>query len=223
MNNEIQHLSKYDDDGDNHQFYNAQTPLKTNAFVLSDEQKIEQITFHFKEIMEILGLDLNDDSLQGTPHRFAKMYVKELFHGLNPANKPSISIFENHYQYSKLLIEKNISFSSCCEHHFLPIIGKAHVAYKSSGKIIGLSKINRIVKYYAARPQVQERLTMQIAHDLMEILDTKDVFVIIEAAHLCVSMRGVKDQNSQTVTVFYDGVFNDEKNRTELHALISQQ
>ena len=170
----------------------------------------------FKEIMETMGLDLSDDSLKGTPKRVAKMYIEEIFSGLNPANKPKIALFDNKYQYNQMLVEKNISFYSNCEHHFVPIMGKAHVAYISSGKVIGLSKLNRIVQYYAKRPQVQERLTNQIARDLQEILETEDVAVIIEAKHLCVSSRGVKDDSSETVTCFYGGSFNTSKKIVEL-------
>jgi len=214
-------ITKYDNIGDNHFSTGVRTPMKSNAFTLSDEQKIEAISFHFKEIMETLGLDLNDDSLKGTPYRFAKMYVKELFSGLNPKNKPSLSVFDNNCGYNKLLVEKNISFSSSCEHHFLPIIGKAHVAYLSSGKIIGLSKINRIVDFYARRPQVQERLTIQIAEEMKRTLDTDDVMVVIEAEHLCVSIRGIEDKTSSTLSVVYDGVFNEESKRNEFFTLLN--
>lgn len=207
--------------GDSHFATGVETPLKSNAFVLTDEQKIEQIAFHFKEIMETLGLDLSDDSLQGTPYRYAKMYVTELFSGLNPKNKPKLSVFENNCNYNRLLIEKNISFTSNCEHHFLPIIGKAHIAYRSSGKIIGLSKINRIVDYYARRPQVQERLTIQIAEELKFTLQTDDIMVIIEAEHLCVSIRGIEDKTSSTITTAYDGIFNNETTRNELFTLLN--
>ncbi len=171
--------------------------------------------------MNILGLDLTDDSLKGTPHRVAKMYVEEIFSGLNPANKPSMSLFDNKYHYKQMLTEKNISFNSNCEHHFVPIIGKAHVAYISSGKVIGISKLNRIVQYYAARPQVQERLTMQIAAELKKVLDTDDVAVVIDAVHMCVTTRGVKDASSSTVTAEYGGKFKDMKTREEFHRMIS--
>jgi GTP cyclohydrolase I len=165
--------------------------------------------------MEIMGLDLTDDSLKGTPHRVAKMYIKEIFSGLNPANKPAIALFENKYKYNQMLVEKNITFHSNCEHHFVPIFGKAHVAYISSGKVIGLSKLNRIVQYFAKRPQVQERLTMQIAHELKSVLQTEDVAVVIDAKHLCVSSRGVQDISSATVTSYYGGRFEDPKTKEE--------
>lgn len=171
--------------------------------------------------MNILGLDLTDDSLQGTPYRVAKMYVKEIFSGLNPANKPKISLFENKYQYNQMLVEKDITFYSNCEHHFVPIVGKAHVAYISNGQVIGLSKLNRIVQYYAKRPQVQERLTMQIGRELQDILQTEDVAVVIDAKHLCVSSRGVQDVSSATVTAFYEGKFKEEATKNELMKYIS--
>lgn len=201
--------------GDEHLSTGIETPMMPNAFDLTDEQKIEQIAQHFKSIMQTLGLDLSDDSLRGTPQRVAKMYVKEIFNGLNPSNKPKIALFENTYQYGQMLVEKNISFYSNCEHHFVPIFGKAHVAYISSGKVIGLSKLNRIVDYYARRPQVQERLTMQIARELEEALETKDVAVLIDAKHLCVSSRGVKDNSSSTISSYYGGKFNTDEGRNE--------
>lgn len=201
--------------GDHHVGTSVNTPMKPDAFDLSDEEKIEQIESRFREIMDILGLDLNDDSLSGTPRRVAKMYVKEIFKGLNPANRPDTRVFDNKYEYSEMLVEKNINLNSTCEHHFLPIIGVAHVAYMSSGKVVGLSKINRIVDFYAKRPQVQERLSRQIAEDLKEALDTDDVAVIIKAKHLCVSSRGIQDESSSTVTADYHGKFKDPKVREE--------
>jgi GTP cyclohydrolase I len=198
----------------------TETPLIKEAFKLNDESKIQLIGKHFREIMEIMGLDLNDDSLKGTPHRLAKMYVKEIFSGLNPANKPKITLFENKYQYNEMLVEKNITLYSYCEHHFVPIIGKAHVAYYSSGKVIGLSKLNRIVQYYAKRPQVQERLTEQIAQSLKESLSTDDVAVVIDAAHLCVASRGVNDINSTTISAHYSGKFQEEQVRKEFLSFI---
>jgi GTP cyclohydrolase I len=204
-----------DDMGDNHVSTSIDTPLREDAFEKSDEEKIEIIQQHFKAIMETLGLDLSDDSLKGTPKRVAKMYVKEIFNGLNPANKPSVALFENKYQYNQMLVEKNISFYSNCEHHFVPIIGKAHVAYISSGKVIGLSKLNRLVEYFAKRPQVQERLTMQIGKELQKVLNTQDVAVVIDAKHLCVASRGVEDDTSSTVTAFYGGAFNTEEKKRE--------
>ena len=170
--------------GDDHLLTGMQTPMKEGAFDISDIEKKEQIAHYFAKIMDILGLDLSDDSLKGTPMRVAKMYVEEIFSGLNPENKPKATLFDNKYRYNQMLVEKNITFYSNCEHHFVPIFGKAHVAYISSGKVIGLSKLNRIVQYYAKRPQVQERLTNQIAAELQGILQTKDVAVILDARHL---------------------------------------
>ncbi len=205
-----------DEMGDEHISTSIETPLRKDAFELSDAEKIAQIEHHFGKIMDILGLDRNDDSLKGTPRRVAKMYVQEIFSGLNPENFPDVKLFENKYQYNQMLVEKNITFYSNCEHHFVPIIGKAHVAYISSGKVIGLSKINRIVQYYAKRPQVQERLTMQITNALKEILETEDVAVIIDATHLCVSSRGVQDISSATVTSQFSGKFQNEQTKAEL-------
>lgn len=177
------------------------TPMREGAFNLNDTQKIKIIAEHFKQIMHTLGLDLTDDSLKDTPLRVAKMYVKEAFSGLNPANKPQAALFDNKYQYNEMLVEKNITLYSYCEHHFVPIIGKVHVAYISSNnKVIGLSKINRIVEYFAKRPQVQERLTNQIANELKMALNSEHVAVVIDAVHLCVSSRGIKDTNSTTIT-----------------------
>lgn len=212
--------SQHDLNGDNHVMTSADTPLREDAFEKSDEEKMANIEKLFGGIMEELGLDLADDSLKGTPYRVAKMYVKELFQGLNPANKPSLSVFDNKYQYNKMLVEKDISFSSACEHHFLPIIGKAHVGYISSGKVIGLSKINRIVEYYGHRPQVQERMTLQIFNELKSVLDTEDVIVVVEAEHLCVSTRGVNDKTSRTTTLEYGGKFANTDLRNEFHQLI---
>ena len=206
---------EYDQLGDDHSGWSIDTPLRPDAFEQDDDLKIELIQKHFKEIMQILGLDLADDSLKGTPYRVAKMYVKEIFSGLNPENKPAIKLFDNKYKYNEMLVEKDITFFSNCEHHFVPIIGRAHVAYFSSGKVIGLSKINRIVQYYAKRPQVQERLTMQIGNELRETLDTEDIAVFIDAAHLCVSSRGVEDTNSRTATSFYSGKFKDQHVKNE--------
>lgn len=193
-----------------------ETPLREDAFDLPDEEKIRGISHHFSEIMNILGLDLNDDSLKGTPGRVAKMYIREIFSGLDPKNKPGISLFDNKYSYKQMLVEKNITLYSNCEHHFVPIIGKAHIAYISSGKVIGLSKLNRLVQYYSQRPQVQERLTMQIANELKLVLETDDVAVIIDAVHLCVSSRGIKDTQSSTLTAEYSGVFLEPSKKSEL-------
>jgi GTP cyclohydrolase I len=208
-------LIKIDEMGDQHVMTSIETPLRRDAFDISDDRKIALIEDKFRDIMEILGLDLTDDSLQGTPHRVAKMYVKEIFSGLNPANKPDIKLFENKYQYNEMLVEKNITFFSNCEHHFVPIIGRAHVAYISNGQVIGLSKLNRIVQHFAKRPQVQERLTIQIANELKEILGTEDVAVLIDATHLCVSSRGVQDVNSSTVTSSYGGKFIEDATKNE--------
>lgn len=183
---------------------------------LSESEKIVQISRHFEHIMDILGLDLTDDSLRDTPQRVAKMFVRETFSGLNPANKPEVTLFENKYKYNQMVVEKNISLYSTCEHHFVPIIGKAHVAYISTGKIIGLSKLNRIVNYFSKRPQVQERLTIDIAQELQDILKTESVAVIIEADHLCVQSRGIRDTSSSTVTAQYYGKFNDDAVKKEL-------
>jgi GTP cyclohydrolase I len=201
--------------GDQHVMTTIETPMREDAFLLSDDEKIAQIEEKFRDIMNIMGLDLTDDSLQGTPHRVAKMYIKEIFSGLNPENKPAIKLFENKYQYKEMLVERNITFYSNCEHHFVPIIGKAHVAYISNGKVIGLSKLNRIVQFFAKRPQVQERLTIQIAEELKRVMETEDVAVLIDAVHLCVSSRGVQDFNSATVTSSYSGAFNNEATRNE--------
>jgi GTP cyclohydrolase I len=210
-----------EDIGDDHLHTGLETPMKTDAFKLSDSEKKERIAILFEEIMDVMGLDLTDDSLQGTPKRVAKMYIDEIFSGLNPENKPKVALFDNKYQYNQMLVEKNITFYSNCEHHFVPIIGKAHVAYISSGKVIGLSKLNRIVQYYAKRPQVQERLTNQIANELKLILDTEDVAVIIDAKHLCVSSRGIKDDTSSTTTVYYGGRFNSLEKISELQNYIN--
>lgn len=206
----------HDEIGDDHLYTGLNTPMKADAFKLSDTEKKQRIALLFEEIMDVMGLDLTDDSLKGTPDRVAKMYIDEIFSGLNPANKPKIALFDNKYQYNQMLVEKNISFYSNCEHHFVPIIGKAHVAYISSGKVIGLSKLNRIVQYYAKRPQVQERLTNQIAEELKHVLGTEDVAVIIDAKHLCVSSRGIKDESSATITSYYGGKFNNSNKIAEL-------
>ncbi len=202
--------------GDDHLYTGLKTPMKPTAFLISDQKKKEKIAKLFGKIMDVMGLDLTDDSLKGTPERVAKMYIDEIFSGLNPNNKPKIALFDNIYQYNQMLVEKNITFYSNCEHHFVPIIGKAHVAYISSGKVIGLSKLNRIVQYYAKRPQVQERLTNQIAEDLKNTLQTDDVAVIIDAKHLCVSSRGIKDDTSATITSYYGGKFNTPTKINEL-------
>jgi GTP cyclohydrolase I len=201
--------------GDQHKASSVETPLRADAFEKTDDEKIAAIEPHFRAIMEILGMDLRDDSLRGTPLRVAKMYVKELFQGLNPANMPSMTLFENKFQYNEMLVEKNINFYTNCEHHFVPFFGKAHVAYISSGKVIGLSKLNRLVEYFSKRPQVQERLTMQVGKALQTVLQTQDVAVMMDAKHLCVSSRGVKDDSSNTITTFFGGKFQDEKTKME--------
>lgn len=204
-----------DEMGDQHISTSVDTPMRAGAFDISEAEKIKAIESHFAAIMDIMGMDLTDDSLKGTPHRVAKMYIKEIFQGLNPANKPQVALFENKYRYNQMLVEKNISFYSNCEHHFVPIIGRAHVAYISNGRVIGLSKLNRLVEYFAKRPQVQERLTVQIGKELQEVLGTADVAVLIDAKHLCVASRGVEDDTSSTVTAFYGGVFNSEQKKNE--------
>jgi GTP cyclohydrolase I len=204
-----------DEMGDQHVMTSIETPMRADAFDLNEDEKIAKIETHFAAIMDILGLDRTDDSLSGTPHRVAKMYVKEIFSGLLPENRPDIKLFENKYQYKEMLVEKNITFFSNCEHHFVPIMGKAHIAYISNGQVIGLSKLNRIVQYFAKRPQVQERLTIQIANELKKVLKTEDVAVMIDAVHLCVSSRGVQDINSATVTSSYSGAFQNENKKAE--------
>lgn len=217
MKDPVPHSNFHIDElGDLHIGTSVETPMKEDAFDMSDKDKKAAIAYLFSEIMDVLGLDLNDDSLRGTPDRVAKMYVEEIFSGLNPANKPKIALFDNKFQYNQMLIEKDITFYSNCEHHFVPIIGRAHVAYISSGKVIGLSKLNRIVQYFAKRPQVQERLTNQIGKELQNILETEDVAVIIDAQHLCVASRGVEDSNSSTVTMFFDGAFKNPNKINEL-------
>ena len=207
--------------GDNHISSILETPLLSSAFDKTDEEKITNIQHHFKKIMEELGLDLSDDSLSGTPYRFAKMYVKELFYGLNPKNKPKLSVFENKYGYNKMLLEQNITIDSACEHHFLPITGHAHIAYIPKDKVIGLSKINRLVDYFSHRPQVQERLSLQILKELQNTLDTQDVIVMLVAKHLCVSSRGIKDKESFTTTIEYGGCFEEDTKRNEFLKLIN--
>jgi GTP cyclohydrolase I len=211
---ELSHLI-IEEMGDEHKASSVDTPLRSDAFDKTDDEKIAAIEPHFRAIMETLGMDLNDDSLRGTPLRVAKMYVKELFQGLNPANMPNMTLFENKFQYNEMLVEKNINFYTNCEHHFVPFFGKAHVAYISSGKVIGLSKLNRLVEYFSKRPQVQERLTMQIGKALQTVLQTQDVAVMMDAKHLCVSSRGVKDDSSNTITNFFGGKFQEENTKIE--------
>jgi len=210
-----------DEIGNNHISTSAKNPVREDAFDISDDEKIEKIKKDVQNILLTLGMDLTDDSLKGTPNRVAKMFVKEIFGGLNPNKKPNASTFENSYKYGEMLVEKNITVYSTCEHHLLPIIGRAHVAYISNGRVVGLSKINRIVEFYAKRPQVQERLTMQIVQELQVALGTEDVACIIDAKHLCVNSRGIKDIESSTVTSEFGGKFKNEQTRRELLAYIN--
>ncbi len=211
----IRPIKPVEGDDDDHFVSSWETPLREDAFEVDDETKIQKIEGHFREIMNILGLDLTDDSLQGTPRRVAKMYVKEVFSGLNPKNRPTPRLFENRYNYDQMLVEKDITFYSHCEHHFVPIYGKAHVAYFSAGKVIGLSKINRIVQYYSKRPQVQERLTVQIGREIERVLQTEHVAVVVDANHMCVASRGVGDTNSKTGTAYFTGKFREENSKRE--------
>lgn len=206
--------------GDDHVPGSSDNPMRPDAFVKDPAEKVCEIETYFARIMETLGLDLEDDSLKGTPYRVAKMYVDELFQGLLPENKPKASVFKNPYKYGEMLVEKNITLYSTCEHHFLPIVGKAHVAYISSGNVIGLSKMNRIVDYYAKRPQVQERLTMQIVRELQDALQTEDVACVIDAKHLCVNSRGIRDITSSTVTSEFGGKFKEKDTRNEFLSYI---
>ena len=216
----IQNEDFQDEMGNNHISTSAQTPMRDDAFAISDDEKIELIKKDVEHILNTLGLDLTDDSLKGTPNRVAKMFVKEIFGGLNPVKKPSSSTFDNKYKYNEMLVEKNIVVYSTCEHHFLPIVGKAHIGYVSSGKVIGLSKLNRIVDYYARRPQVQERMIMQIFNELKAVLATDNVIIVMEATHLCVSSRGIKDESSYTSTLQYGGVFNQKEFRDDFYKMI---
>jgi GTP cyclohydrolase I len=211
----------YDAMGDDHVGSSSETPLRQDAFELSATEKIDLIKGDVKHIMETLGLDLTDDSLQGTPHRVAKMFVNEIFSGLNPANKPNASTFDNKYKYGEMLVEKNITVYSTCEHHLLPIVGKAHIAYISNGTVVGLSKMNRIVDYFAKRPQVQERLTIQIVKELQDVLNTQDVACVVDAKHLCVNSRGIRDVASSTVTSEFGGVFKNKETKREFLDYIS--
>ena len=201
--------------GDNHVGTSSDTPMRNDAFELTASEKIESIKDDVRRIMDTLGLDLTDDSLKGTPKRVAKMFVNEIFGGLDPEKKPSASTFENKYKYGEMLVEKNITVYSTCEHHLLPIVGKAHVAYISNGTVVGLSKMNRIVDYFAKRPQVQERLTIQIVKELQKVLNTDDVACVIDAKHLCVNSRGIRDVDSSTVTSEFGGKFKDKETKRE--------
>jgi GTP cyclohydrolase I len=214
----------HDEIGNNHIATSAQNPIRKDAFELSDEEKINTIKKDVENILNTLGMDLSDDSIKGTPNRVAKMFVKEIFGGLNPTKKPSSSTFQNNYKYGEMLVEKNIVVYSTCEHHLMPIVGRAHVAYLGKDRVIGLSKMNRIVDFYAKRPQVQERLTRQIVESLIEALGTQDVAVIIDAKHLCVNARGIRDVHSSTITAEYHGRFlTEEALKTEFLAYIQLQ
>jgi len=216
-------IEDYDALGDNHIGTSSNTPLRADAFNLSKEEKIDIIKDDVRRIMETLGLDLSDDSLKGTPNRVAKMFVKEIFGGLDPNKKPKASTFENKYKYGEMLVEKNITLYSTCEHHLLPIVGRAHVAYISNGTVVGLSKMNRIVDYFAKRPQVQERLTIQIVEELQSVLNTKDVACVIDAKHLCVNSRGIRDIESSTVTSEFGGKFKEKDTRREFLDYINME
>ena len=215
VNSKMNEVERIEEIGENHVGTSAKTPLRADAFDISDEEKIAKIQESVKDILETLGMDLTDDSLQGTPKRVAKAFVKELFMGLDPKNIPKASTFENTYKYGEMLVEKNIVVYSTCEHHLLPIIGRAHVAYISDGRVIGLSKMNRIVEYFSKRPQVQERLTMQVVQALQEALGTKNVACVIDAKHLCVNSRGIKDIESSTVTAEFGGKFKEKDRKRE--------
>ena len=210
------HLNKLTEElGEDHIGTSAENPIRKDAFLLSDSEKIEAIQVDVKNILNTLGMDLTDDSLKGTPKRVAKMFVNEIFGGLNPEKKPKASTFENKYKYGEMLVEKNITLYSTCEHHLLPIVGKAHIAYISNGTVVGLSKMNRIVDYFAKRPQVQERLTMQIVKELQAVLNSDDVACVIDAKHLCVNSRGIRDIDSSTVTSEFGGKFKNSETKRE--------
>ena len=215
MNLEQTLEEQFEERGDDHVGSASDTPLRKDAFILDDDEKIERIEANVREILLTLGMDLDDDSLKGTPKRVAKMFVKEIFGGLHPNRKPKSSTFDNKYKYGEMLVEKNIVLYSTCEHHLLPIIGRAHVAYISNGTVVGLSKMNRIVDYYAKRPQVQERLNIQIVKELQKVLGTEDVACVIDAKHLCVNSRGIRDIESSTVTAEYGGKFKEEAVKKE--------
>lgn len=208
-------IEDFDALGDDHISTSESTPMRSDAFKLSNEEKIDIIKDDVRHIMETLGLDLSDDSLSGTPNRVAKMFVNEIFGGLNPNKKPKASTFDNKYKYGEMLVEKNITVYSTCEHHLLPIVGRAHIAYISNGTVVGLSKMNRVVDYFAKRPQVQERLTIQVVKELQAVLNTKDVACVIDAKHLCVNSRGIRDIESSTVTSEFGGKFKEEATRRE--------
>ena len=206
-----------------HKNFSIETPLRDDAFEMSDDEKISIIQKNVNEILTTLGMDMTDDSLKGTPKRVAKAYVKELFGGLNPKNLPTSSTFDNKYQYGEMLVEKNITVFSTCEHHLLPIYGKAHVAYFAKDRVVGLSKMNRIVDYYSRRPQVQERLNIQIVKALQKILKTDDVACIIDAKHMCVNSRGIRHIDCSTVTGEFGGKFKDKLTKREFLDYIRTQ
>ena len=212
LEKQLQEIEAY---GSDHIGTSSRTPLRPDAFEKVDQEKMDIIENNVVNILETLGMDLTDDSLKGTPKRVAKMFVQEIFAGLHPDNKPKASTFDNKYKYGEMLVEKNITLYSTCEHHLLPIVGRAHIAYISNGTVVGLSKMNRVVDYYAKRPQVQERLTMQIVQELQEILNTQDVACVIDAKHLCVNSRGIRDIDSSTVTSEFGGAFKNEKVKRE--------
>ena len=201
--------------GDDHFASSPETPIRDDAFEISDEEKISIIEKNVYNILETLGMDLTDDSLKGTPKRVAKAWVNELFGGLKPEKMPKTSTFDNKYSYTEMLVEKNITVYSTCEHHLLPIVGKAHIAYISNGTVVGLSKMNRIVDYFSKRPQVQERLTMQVVKELQSVLNTNDVACVIDAKHLCVNSRGIKDTGCSTITSEFGGAFKKPEVREE--------
>ena len=214
-------IQDFDAIGDDHVGSSSETPLRKDAFELTSSEKIDIIKDDVRHILETLGLDLTDDSLKGTPNRVAKMFVNEIFGGLDPDKKPSASTFDNKYKYGEMLVEKNITVYSTCEHHLLPIVGKAHIAYISNGTVVGLSKMNRIVDYFAKRPQVQERLTIQVVKELQKVLNTEDVACVIDAKHLCVNSRGIRDVASSTVTSEFGGIFKNKETKREFLDYIS--
>ena len=223
MMSDYSNIEDMDFYGDNHIGTSSGTPLRENAFDISDSDKIKSIKKDVESILITLGMDLTDDSLKGTPNRVAKMFVNEIFGGLNPARKPKASVFDNKYKYGEMLVEKNITLYSTCEHHLLPIVGRAHVAYISNGTVVGLSKMNRIVDYYAKRPQVQERLNIQIVRELQEVLGTEDVACVIDAKHLCVNSRGIRDIESSTVTSEFGGQFKNKETKREFLDYINME
>lgn len=197
----------------------VETPFRLPPATKGDQ--IREISRHFQAIMQVLGLDLADDSLQDTPRRLGKMYVEELFWGLSPENFPKMTAVANRMGYDEMVIEKNIIVHSCCEHHFATIDGYAHVAYIPRHKVLGLSKLNRVVEYFSRRPQIQERLTEQIYFALEHILETSDIAVMIHAKHYCVKARGVQDINSETLTSKLGGCFKDDlSSRNEFLTLV---